>query len=134
MLNSTRELGKVEHLVSYSLLHSYVWFYTKGGLTKSAFRRAHQNRMLYQYGVPESDLLTWSVLNKAMTTYQMHVLKRDEPKASICPICGPRPNFLCCDGVATGYLVDKVKDENNVVIICILLRFACKILTTIMWL
>ena len=69
--------------------------------------------MLYQYGVPESDLLTWSVLNKAMTTYQMHVLKRDQPKASICPICGPRPNFLCCDGVAIGCLVDKVENEKR---------------------
>ena len=45
-----------------------------------------------------------------------------------------KTKLLCCDGVATGYLVDKVKDENNVVINCILLRFACKILTTIMWL
>ena len=64
----------------------------------------------------------------------MHVLKIDEPKASMCPTCGPRPNFLCCDGVAIGYLVDKVTDENNVVIIFILLRFNCKHLTTIMWL
>ena len=58
ILNCSRELGKVVHLVSYSLLHSYVWFYAKGGLTRSAFLRAYQNRMLDQYGVPESDLLT----------------------------------------------------------------------------
>ena len=99
MLNCSRAVNKVVHLVSYNLLHSYKWFFSKGGLTRRGFLRAHNNIMLDQFGAPETDLIIWTVFNEAVNTYDNKIITIDEKQSTNCPDCGHRPQNLCFDGV-----------------------------------
>ena len=75
VLNCSKMHGKVVNLVSYSLLHSFQWLWAKAGVTRRGFFRAHNNRMMDQYGVNESDLMTWSLFNEAVNMYSDKVLE-----------------------------------------------------------
>jgi hypothetical protein len=109
VLNVSKAINKNVHLITYSLLHTYSWLWAKGGLSRRAFLRAHNSRMVDQYGVPETELMTWSVFSSAVKSYNDKVLQIDEQQSALCQTCGPRPSFLCVDGVAIGVLVDKLQ-------------------------
>ena len=58
-------------------------------------------------------LLPWYIWNKAVMFFWNQVLDLPLEKLFICDDCGPRPDFLCMDGVSIGMMVDKVQKEGN---------------------
>ena len=48
-----------------------------------------------------------------MRLFWKEVLNLPLQKLFICDDCGPRPDYLCMDGVSIGMMVDKVQKEGN---------------------
>ena len=99
VLNVSRAKGKTVHLVSYRKLHTFQWLFSKAGVTRRGYHKAEANRHRDQYGAREEEIIPWWIFNLAVNFYQNKVLKPDEKICSTCPDCGPKPDFLCCDGV-----------------------------------
>ena len=59
---SKNQIGKVVHVVSYEKLLNYTWNFCKCGSTRHGFYQAHNNRMIYQYGVENEKNLTMAYL------------------------------------------------------------------------
>ena len=69
--------------------------------------------MQFQYGAKQEELLPWYVWNKAVRLFWKDVLNLPLEKLFTCDDCGPRPDYLCMDGVSIGMMVDKVQKEGN---------------------
>ena len=47
----------------------------------------------------------WHIWNSAVTMFWEEILSMSQ--------CGPRPEFLCMDGVCIGISVDNIKNQND---------------------
>ena len=101
------------HVISYNLLLNYTSALARMGSSEIGFLSAHNSRMQFQYGVEQEVLLPWYIWNKAVMFFWNQVLDLPLEKLFICDDCGPRPEFLCMDGVSVGMMVDKVQKEGN---------------------
>ena len=64
LLNISKDkVGSPVHLLTYNMLFNYSWSFTKMGGSERGFLAAHNNRMRYQYGVDDQELLSWYILN-----------------------------------------------------------------------
>ena len=99
VLNITRKSGTPVHLVTYRKLHQYQWLWAKSGISRIAYHKAESNQHRDLYGAKEEDLMPWHIFNNAVNIFQNNILKPNEKEATICPDCGPEPDFLCCDGI-----------------------------------
>ena len=70
------------------------------GSSERGFLAAHNSRMQFQYGAKQEELLPWYVWNKAVRIFWKEVLNLPLEKLFICDDCGPRPDYLCMDGVS----------------------------------
>ena len=84
------------------------------GSSERGFLAAHNARMQFQYGAEQEELLPWYIWNKAVQMFWREVLNLPLEKLFICDDCGPRPEYLCMDGVSIGMMVDKVQKEGNI--------------------
>ena len=113
LLNVSRgHCGKLVHLVTYNLLLTYTYDFTKLGSTMRGFVASLNSRMKDQYGIETSELLPFHIFRDAIYTFWTEVLDINEKASFVCSSCGPRPKDLCMDGVAVGMLFEKVKDKS----------------------
>ena len=110
---SKNQIGKVVHIVSYKILLNYTWSYCKCGSTRHGFYQAHNNRMMFQYGVENEKLILWHIWNSAVTMFWEEIICMNSEQAFMCPECGPRPDYLCMDGVCIGISVDNMRDQKD---------------------
>ena len=114
LLNVSKDKqGVPVHLVSYNLLFNFSWSFSKMGGSERGFLSAHNNRMRFQYGMDDDQLLPWYVWNRVVKQFWGDVLELPLEKLFICDSCGPRPELLCMDGVAIGMMVENVKSQEN---------------------
>ena len=55
--------------------------------------------MMSQYGLESEYLLPWYIWNSGVTIFWEEIIDMDPEKSFMCPECGPRPAYLCMDGV-----------------------------------
>ena len=110
---SKNQIGKTVHIITYKMLLSYTWNFCKSGSTRHGYYQAHNNRMIFQYGVLQENILPWHIWNTAVTCFWEEILSMNPEKSFVCPDCGPRPDFLCMDGVCVGISVDNIKHQKD---------------------
>ena len=67
------------------------------GGSEQGFLAAHNNRMRFQYGSEQDELLPWYIWNKAIKYFWGEVLDLPLKDLFVCDSCGPQPKYLCMD-------------------------------------
>ena len=66
---SKSKKGSPVHTVSINLLLNYTWTFSKLGGSQIGFLAAHNNRMRYQYGAEQEELLPWFIWQNAVKLF-----------------------------------------------------------------
>ena len=100
LLNSRNtKIGSPVFLLTFNLLLSSTWLFSKSGTSLRGFLAAHNNRMISQYGAEQTELLPWHIFMSSIYLFWNEVLDLDLKKLFLCQNCGPKPEVLYMDGV-----------------------------------
>ena len=102
--------------MTYNFLLQYTYSFVKTGSTLRGFLAAHNKRLMDQYGADINDFVPFNIFREGVFQFWENVLNLNPKSSVVCPECGPRPNTLCCDGVAIGMLWEKIRDIPDLVI------------------